>query len=174
MINFQESPLTTEKDRAAELLRLITQKAEKEVLNTLATGKSFSDQFLGEVSQEIDRLQSASETILQREFRQELIRLVTTLRAIVNSCWQDSNNINQELALASIVRDIADAVDEYGGLVSLHNGRTRYDKALSKLEIDIKETRLPWARQLLERMTKSDEAPAAERLELSSAFFKRK
>jgi hypothetical protein len=158
-------------DGARELLALIERKADRTVAEHFGVRKSFLDEFLGEVTREVDRLHAAAQGILAREFRKDLDRLVITLRAMVSTCRRDPEDINMELALASIVRDIADAADEYGAIVSKRGGPERHAEKLAAVESNIREVRLPWARKLLERMTANDAAPAADRLQLSSAYF---
>ena len=161
---------TTPEDLAA----LIESSANANVEKALGVPKSFLEKFVAQVELEIDRLSASAQGILVREFRQDLDRLTTTLRAMVRSCRSDPQDVNEELALASIVRDIADATDEYAAQISKPSGREQHAETLAAIEKDIKEVRLPWARKLLDRMTANDEMPAAERLTLSTSFFKEK
>ncbi len=157
---------------AEEFVALVEAAANKTVNKHLGVQKGYLNEFLSEVSTEATRLSIARDSILNREFRKDLDRLVTTITAIVRQCRQDPNDINEELALASIVREIADSVDEYGKEISRPHRRPHHEGILRAVEKDIRETRLPWARKLLERMSLNDLMPAAERLGLSTTFFK--
>lgn len=174
MISTEQKRVADVSEGARELLAIIDRNAERTVAQHLGVRKNFLDEFLGEVTHEIDRLHAASRGVLVREFRKDLDRLTATLRGMVSTCRRDPEDINLELALASIVRDIADAVDEYGAIVSRRGGAANQKDKVESVERDIREVRLPWARKLLERMSANDTTPAADRLQLSSAFFESK
>lgn len=158
----------------ATLIQASFKAADADVERQLGVPKSFQDKFISEVETEVERLAASAQGILVREFRQDLDRLVTTIRAMARSCRNDPQDIDEELTLPSITRDIADAAEEYALHVSRPNGRQIHGEKLAAIETDIKEVRLPWARRLLDRMTANDTLPAAERLKLTSSFFKEK
>ncbi len=161
-------------DPKKDLLSLIDTSFDKEVELQLQAPRSYQDKFTAKLETGVEKLSRATEGILVRETRQNLDRLVTWLKAITRSCLQDPSDIDLELALPMIINQIADAAEDYASAVSLPRLREQHRQTLTSFEREIREVRLPWARALLDKMSLNDSLPAAERLALSTSFFKEK
>src|SRR5262249_49992763 len=87
---------------AEDLEALLAAKADA-AAERLVAPKGFQDKFVAQVEAESDKLATAAQGILVREFRQDLNRLVTTVRAMSRNIRADAHDVDEELALPSIV-----------------------------------------------------------------------
>lgn len=155
----------------AALRDLIVTNADQEVKKVLGAPLSFHSKFIEDCKRELDRLETAAESVLERETRRDLDQLLTTLRAIARSCATDTHDVDEELLLPLIIKRLSDATDEYAHAISLPTSRITHRESLATFQKELQETHLPWALKLLDRMTLNDSLPAAERLSLSTVFF---
>ena len=168
-----QQPRDIKLEEPRDLAARLKASADAEVLKAMAVGKSFLEKFLNEVGVETDRVEAIAQGILKRAVREDLDTLVATLRAIINNCWKDPEDFRKELLLASIVREIADAADEYARTLADPRKETSHAAQKAQFEKDISTNRLPWVRKLLEQMTLDDSTDAIDRLELRSVHFKK-
>jgi hypothetical protein len=166
-----EAPASSAPLDGAALRHLIERNVDRDVQEKLRTPLRFHHRFIDECEHELHRLGVAVEGILERETRRNLDRLHTTLRAIVRSCVVDAQDVDEELLLPLILKRLVDATDEYAHAISLPATRSTHRDALVTFQRELTDAHLPWARQLLDRMTLNDSLPAAERLSLSTVFF---
>lgn len=155
-----------------EVAELIEAFTNAEVRRQLAVSPGFLDTFLSNVDRQTERLSLATEGILVRGFRENLNALVATVRAMGRSCRENPSNVDLELALPSIIGEIADAADTYAEFISDPVRAVSERQSFETIEKEIAEVRLPWARRLLDKMTTEGSEQAAASLTLSTAFFK--
>lgn len=154
-----------------DVAKLIESFAAAEVKRQLTASPRFLDTYLSNVDRQVARLALATEGVLVRGFRENLNALVATVRAMGRSCRENPSNVDLELALPSIIGEIAGAVDTYAECISDPARAANERQALRTIETEIAEVRLPWARRLLDKMSTQGSGEAASSLTLSTAFF---